>query len=78
MAEPDFLLCDRCEEKLPRECRLSVKGGKELDAAGDVDLTCITVDLCHQCLVEFVRRLSVGDIGGPYALADAMKRHLEY
>lgn len=49
MAEPDFILCDRCGAHAPRDYRVEVCVGRETDAAGDADDIVVTVDLCGRC-----------------------------
>jgi len=57
MVEPDFLLCDVCRERLPRDKRLHFVIGRYTDQAGSMSDEVEHVDLCHECLKSVLRHL---------------------
>lgn len=61
MAKPDFLLCDKCGDKLPTDCHLQLAHKSVTDAAGSRDQVYFEVDLCHRCLVAAVTSINLGN-----------------
>lgn len=54
MARPNYLLCDKCGEKIPLNYTTVIACGRCMDAAGDSDTENVTGDFCDKCLTQFL------------------------
>jgi hypothetical protein len=55
VAVPDYLLCDRCGDKIPRDATISISFNPHTDPAGDIDTDYVSGDYCDKCLARFFR-----------------------
>ena len=56
MANPDYLICDKCGSQMDH-CRAFIKTGRRSDAAGSMEDVGFHLDLCNSCHVMLLHYL---------------------
>lgn len=54
MSNPDYLLCDHCEAKITKDCRVFLVTGQEMGAAGSTETVGYHIDLCAKCWANII------------------------
>lgn len=61
---PDYLLCDGCEAKIPKNSRTFVTTERKTDESGSPDSVGFNLDLCAKCWSTLVCHLNYNVFGG--------------
>lgn len=69
MSNPEFYLCDICEERIPKDFRLYVETGTQMDGAGDTESVGFYLDLCGKCYKKLLINILNGYGNKDYVLA---------
>lgn len=79
MANPNYYLCDICGASVPKECRVHLATGRQMDPAGSMDDVGFHADFCGTCCSKMLALMNVGLNGvlEEYAIGHAVEDYLK-